>query len=122
MRILNFLFLAKFGSRPCTIVQGLLPDFGVTLKIRKKSNFDRNQLKLETQHKYMYMYQEKIYKLRILNFLFLAKFGSRPCTIVQGLLPDFGVTLKILKKSNFDQNQLKLETQHKYMYMYQEKI
>ena len=27
-------------------------------KIRKKSNFDRNQLKLETQHKYMYMYQE----------------------------------------------------------------
>ena len=42
------------------IVQGLLPDFGVTLKIRKKSNFDRNQLKLETQHKNMYMYQEKI--------------------------------------------------------------
>ena len=42
------------------IVQGLLPDFGVTLKIRKKSNFDRNQLKLETQLKYMYMYQEKI--------------------------------------------------------------
>ena len=70
----------------------------------------------------MYMYQEKIYKLRILNFLFLAKFGSRPCTIVQGLLPDFGVTLKIRKKSNFDRNQLKLETQHKYMYMYQEKI
>ena len=57
---LNFLFLAKFGPRPCTIVQGLLPDFGVTLKIRKKSNFDRNQLKLETQLKYMYMYQEKI--------------------------------------------------------------
>ena len=38
--------------------QGLLPDFGVTLKIRKKSNFDWNQLKLSTQHKYMYMYQE----------------------------------------------------------------
>ena len=44
----------------CTIVQGLLPDFGATLKIRKKSNFDRNQLKLSTQHKYMYMYQEKL--------------------------------------------------------------
>ena len=24
----------------------------------KKSNFDRNQLKLSTQHKYMYMYQK----------------------------------------------------------------
>ena len=48
----------KFGPRPCTIVQGLLPDFGATLKIRKKSNFDRNQLKLSTQHKYMYMHQK----------------------------------------------------------------
>ena len=41
-------------------VQGLLPDFGATLKIRKKSNFDQNQLKLSTQHKYMYMYQKKL--------------------------------------------------------------
>ena len=40
------------------IVQGLLLDFGATLKIRKKSNFDRNQLKLSTQHKHMYMYQK----------------------------------------------------------------
>ena len=38
----------------------LLPDFGATLKNRKKSKFDRNQLKLSTQHKYMYMYQGKI--------------------------------------------------------------
>ena len=38
------------------------------------------------------------------------KFGQNPCTIVQGLWPDFGATLKICKKSNFDQNQLKLET------------
>ena len=38
------------------IVQGLLPNFGATLKIRKKSNFDRNQLKLSTQFKYMFMY------------------------------------------------------------------
>ena len=38
------------------IVQGFWPEFGATLKIRKKSNFDRNQLKLCTQHKYMYMY------------------------------------------------------------------
>ena len=44
--------------RPCTIVQGLWPDFGATSKIRKKSNFDRNQLKLSTQHKYMYMHQK----------------------------------------------------------------
>ena len=35
-------------------------DFGATLKIRKKSNFDWNQLKRSTQHKYMYMYQEKL--------------------------------------------------------------
>ena len=45
-----------------TTVQGLLPDFGVTLKNRKKSNFDRNQLKLATQHKNMYMYQKKLQK------------------------------------------------------------
>ena len=49
-----------FGQRPCTIVQGLLPDFGATLKIRKKLNFYRNQLKLSTQHKYMYRYQKKL--------------------------------------------------------------
>ena len=30
--------------------------------------------------------------------------------IVQGLWPDFLATLKIHKKSNFDQNQLKLST------------
>ena len=35
-------------------------NFGATLKIHKKSNFDRNQLKLSTQHKYMYMYQKKL--------------------------------------------------------------
>ena len=27
----------KFGQRPCNIVQGLWPDFGVTLKICKKN-------------------------------------------------------------------------------------
>ena len=47
----------KIWPHPCTIVQGLWPDFGATLKIRKKSSFDRNQLKLSTQHKNMYMYQ-----------------------------------------------------------------
>ena len=50
----------KFGQQPCTIVQGLIPDFGATLKIRKKFNFDQNQLKLSTQHKYMYMYQKML--------------------------------------------------------------
>ena len=34
--------------------------FGATLKIHEKSNFDRNQFKLSTQHKYMYMYQIKL--------------------------------------------------------------
>ena len=47
----------KFSQRPCTIVQGLWSDFGATLKIHKKSNFDRNQLKLSTQYKFMYTYQ-----------------------------------------------------------------
>ena len=50
--------LVKFGQLPCTIVQGLLPDFGATLKIHKNSNFGRNQLKVSMQHKYMYMYQK----------------------------------------------------------------
>ena len=31
------------------------------------------------------------------------KFGQNPCTIVQGLWPDFGATLKICKISNYDQ-------------------
>ena len=44
----------------CTIVQGLSPGFGATLKNRKKSNFDQNQFKIEKQHKDMYMYQEKL--------------------------------------------------------------
>ena len=44
---------------PRTIVQGLWPDFGATLKIYKKSNFDWNKLKVSTQHKNMYMHQEK---------------------------------------------------------------
>ena len=41
-------------------VQSHWPDFGATLKIHKKPNFDQNQLKLSTQHKYMYMYQKKL--------------------------------------------------------------
>ena len=40
------------------IVQGLWPNFGATLKIHKKSNFDWNQLKTSTQHKNMYMNQK----------------------------------------------------------------
>ena len=52
--------LAIFDEIPCTIVQGFQPDFEATLKIHKKSNFDRNQLKLSTQHKNMYMYQKKL--------------------------------------------------------------
>ena len=47
-----------FGCTGSLAVQGLWPDFGATLKIHKKSNFDRNQLKLSTQHKYMYMCQK----------------------------------------------------------------
>ena len=66
---------------------------------------------------YMYVYvSEKIIKMEnSLPFNF-DEIWQRTCTIVQGLLPDFGANLKICKKSNFDQNQLKLSTQHKYMY------
>ena len=52
--------LAIFDEIPCTIVQGLWPNFGATLNFFKKSNFDWNQLKLEKQHKNMYMYQKKL--------------------------------------------------------------
>ena len=52
----------------------------------------------------------------------LAIFDEIPCTIVQGLFSNFRATLEICKKSNFDQNQLKLSKQHKNMYIYQKKI
>ena len=52
-----------FGKKAWAIVQGIWSNFGATLKIRKKSNFDQNQLKVSTQHKYMYMYQEKNIKM-----------------------------------------------------------
>ena len=45
---LRFIFFAKFGQTPCIIVQGLLSDFGATLKIHKKSKIGRNQLKVST--------------------------------------------------------------------------
>ena len=48
--------LPKFGQRLCTIVQGLWPNFGATLKIHIKSNFDPSQLKFSMQHKNLYMY------------------------------------------------------------------
>ena len=50
------------------------------------------------------------------------KLGQRHCTIVQGLWANFLGTLKIHKKSNCDQNQLKISKQHKKMYMHQEKL
>ena len=40
------------------VVEGLWPDFWATLKIHKKSTFNRNHLKFSTQHKYMYKYQK----------------------------------------------------------------
>ena len=50
--------LSIFDEMLCTIVQGLWPDFRATFKIHKKFYFDRNQLKLSMQHKYMYMHQK----------------------------------------------------------------
>ena len=55
---LLFIFDEIWPTTLYYIVQGLLPDFGATLKICKKSSFDQNQLKLSTQHKYMHMYQK----------------------------------------------------------------
>ena len=52
--------LAIFDEIPCTIAHGLWPNFGVILKISKKSNFNQNQLKFSTQHKNIYMHQEEI--------------------------------------------------------------
>ena len=39
-----------------------------------------------------------------------------------GTFAQFWSKLKFRKKSNFDQNQFKIEKQHKDMYMYQEKL
>ena len=39
-------------------------------------------------------------------------------TLLYMVFAKFGAILKIHKKSKFDQNQLKLSTQHKNMYMY----
>ena len=51
---------AIFDKIPCTIAHGHWPDFGATLKIHKKSNCDRNQLKIDRQHKNMYINQKKL--------------------------------------------------------------
>ena len=53
-------FGAIFQKKAWAIVQGICSNFGATFKIDKKSNFDWNQLKLSTQHKYMYMHQENL--------------------------------------------------------------
>ena len=50
----------EVGQRPCTIVQGLWPNFGATLKFCKKFNFDRNQLKHAMNIEHLYTYQEKL--------------------------------------------------------------
>ena len=57
---LVFIFDEIWPTSLYYIVQGLLPNFGATLKIHKKFNFDQNQLKLSTQHKYMYVYQKML--------------------------------------------------------------
>ena len=81
--------MVKFGQGPCTIVQGLWPDFGATLKIYKKSNFDWNELKFSTQHENMYMYQKKIIKMETsLLAIFDEIWPKTLYYIVQGFWPD----------------------------------
>ena len=65
---------AIFGKIPCTIAHGLGHDFEATLKIHKKSNFDRNQLKVDEQHKNMYMYQKKYKSEEFHRSHFLTKY------------------------------------------------
>ena len=86
MKNSHLFILAKFGQRPCTIVQGLLPDFGVTLKIRKKSNFDRNQLKLSTQ---LNMYQEKKIKMKNSLLFIFGKIWPTPLYYSTGTFTRF---------------------------------
>ena len=74
------------------------------------------------QNKNVYMYQKIIIKvvnslLAIFEEIWLKTMYKK--IIVQGILSKFSATLRIHKKSNFDQNQLKLSTQDKYMYMNQ---
>ena len=106
-RILSFPILTKFAQNPCTIAHGLWPDFGATSKIqiliRISSNFIHN---IRTC---IYI-RKRLLKWRILSFPILMKFAQNPCTIAHGLWPDFGATSKIHKKSNLNQNQLKLYT------------
>ena len=51
---------AIFDKIHCTIAHGFRPDFEATLNIFIKSKFDQNLLKLDTEHKDMYMYQKKL--------------------------------------------------------------
>ena len=51
---------AIFGKIHCTIAHVLWPDFEATSNIFIKSKFDWNQLKLDTEHENMYMYQKKL--------------------------------------------------------------
>ena len=49
---------SHFCQNTLYYIQGDLSNFGSTLKIYEKSNFDRNQLKFSMQHKNLYMYQK----------------------------------------------------------------
>ena len=55
-----WLLLSKDVDLVITIHVHVHGDFFKTLKICKKSKCDWNQFKLSTQHKNMYMHQEKV--------------------------------------------------------------
>ena len=50
--------LVNFGEISSITLYSLGPDFGATLKIQKKFNFDLNQLKVPTQHKYIFLHSD----------------------------------------------------------------
>ena len=51
-------FCQNLAKDPVLNYKDLGPILDQLLKFIKKFNFDWNQLKLSTQHKYMYMYQK----------------------------------------------------------------
>ena len=85
----------KIWPRPCTIVQGLLlSNFRVTLEIYEKSRFNRNQLKVDTQHKNMYMYQKM--KMKISLFVVFVKIPLYYTPVLHVLVQIFGEILEQL--------------------------
>ena len=79
-----------FGKIWLNTTRGLLSDFGATLKIHKKSNFDRNQFKLlQNISTYMCIHVCIRKNITIEKSLLFISIKIWPMTQVQGLWPNF---------------------------------